>query len=107
MFSETENNDGSWIDEFLDLPSLETDFEFMGNFFFNEIWFEDSDLSPEQWFDDDYFLDELNTIFWFPIDPTEETEVEDDTLREFDDWDVNYFEDFIEEESLRSIQPNF
>jgi hypothetical protein len=45
-----------------------------------------SDLSPEQWFgfNDDYFLDELNTIFWFPIDPTEETEVEDDTLREFD-----------------------
>jgi len=64
MFSETENNDGAWIDEFLDLPSLETDFEFMGNFFFNEIWFEDSDLSPEQWFDSDYFLNELQTIFF-------------------------------------------
>jgi len=58
VFSQAENNDGPWLDDFLDLPNLETDFEYLGNFWYNDIWFEDSDLSIEQWFDSDHFLEE-------------------------------------------------
>lgn len=41
LLSNSENNDSTWIDEFLDLPNLETNLSLWVIFFFNQIWFED------------------------------------------------------------------